>query len=86
MNLEDALEHCKRCFDKRIETHRPVSQGVDYNGSDAQSLRIEQLVKVIDPNQPFNLLGFGRRYGGLLTSCKRKAGNSATTAMTCWRT
>jgi len=72
MSLEDALEHYKRYFNEKIETHGPVPQGVDYNGPDAQFLRFEQLVKVIDPDQPFDLIDFGCGYGGLLSFLQEK--------------
>jgi SAM-dependent methyltransferase len=67
MSLEDALEHYRRYFNGKIEEHGAVPQGVDYNGPDAQSIRFQQLVKVIDPGQRFEVIDFGCGYGGLLT-------------------
>ena len=67
MSLEDALEHYRRYFNEKIDAHGAVPQGVDYNGPEAQSIRFQQLVKVIDPGQRFEVIDFGCGYGGLLT-------------------
>lgn len=67
MSLEDALEHYRRYFNEKIEVHGAVPQGVDYNGPDAQSIRFEQLIKVIDPDQSFEVIDYGCGYGGFLT-------------------
>ena len=67
MSLEDALEHYRRYFNEKIDTHGAVPQGVDYNGPEAQSIRFQQLVKVIDPSRPFDIIDYGCGYGGLLT-------------------
>lgn len=67
MSLEDALEHYRRYFNEKISAHGAVPQGVDYNGAEAQSTRFQQLVKVIDPSQRFDIIDYGCGYGGLLT-------------------
>ena len=66
MNLEDAIEHYKGFFNEKIDKYGAVPQGVDYNGTEAQCLRFEQLAKIIDSTRAFALLDFGCGYGGLL--------------------
>jgi len=67
MSLEDALEHYRRYFNEKIDAHGAMPQGVDYNGPDAQSIRFQQLVRVIDPAKRFDVIDYGCGYGGLLT-------------------
>jgi SAM-dependent methyltransferase len=72
MGLEDALAHYKRYFNEKIEVHGAVPEGVDYNGPAAQSLRFEQLVKVIDASEPCEIIDFGCGYGGLLSFLQKE--------------
>ena len=48
MSLEDALEHYRRYFNEKIDTHGAVPQGVDYNGPEAAI-------------HPFSAIGQGNR-------------------------
>ena len=72
MSLKDAFEHYRHYFNEKIETHGAIPQGVDYNGAEAQAVRFEQLVKVIDPTQPFEVLDYGCGYGALLSFLQKK--------------
>lgn len=67
MSLEDALAHYRQYFNDKIDLHGAVPQGVDYNGPDAQWIRFQQLVRVIDPARRFDVIDYGCGYGGLLT-------------------
>jgi hypothetical protein len=81
MGLEDALAHYKRYFNEKIEVHGAVPEGVDYNGPEAQSLRFEQLVRVIDVSEPCEVIDYGCGYGG--PELPKRTGISGITAMTC---
>lgn len=72
MELEKAFAQYKRYFRDKIAVHGPVPQGVDYNGPEAQVLRFEQLIKVIEPAPRFEIIDFGCGYGGLLTFLQAK--------------
>lgn len=66
MDLDDALRESREYFTGKIEKFGAVPQGVDFNGPAAQSVRFEQLVRIIDPAQRFDLIDYGCGYGGLL--------------------
>lgn len=55
----------KQYFEDRLTTHGATARGVDWNSETAQELRFSQLIKVIDPAQPFSLLDYGSGYGAL---------------------
>jgi len=73
MGLEDAIERYRDYFNDRIERYGAVPEGVDYNGPAAQSVRFEQLLKVIDPSQPFEIVDFGCGYGALLGYLRQRS-------------
>ena len=66
MSLDKAIKTYKEYFNEKIEKHGATPQGVDYNGREAQQIRFEQLVKVINPLTPFSVIDFGCGYGALL--------------------
>lgn len=66
MDLDDALQRSRAYFQDKITEHGPVPQGVDFNGPQAQSVRFDQLIKIIDPSQHFTLVDYGCGYGALL--------------------
>ena len=65
MKLESVLKRYKAYFIEKIEKHGADPKGVDYNGCDAQEIRFEQLVKVIDPSAAFSIIDYGCGYGAL---------------------
>ena len=65
MSLAKAIKTYKDYFNDKIEKHGATPKGVDYNGPEAQEIRFEQLVKVIDPSKPFSVIDFGCGYGAL---------------------
>ena len=66
MDLDDALERSRAYFREKIKEHGPVPQGVDFNGPAAQSVRFDQLIRIIDPGRAFSLVDYGCGYGALL--------------------
>ena len=52
-------------FSKKIETFGATSKGVDYNGTEAQERRFEQLAKVINFSPPFKIIDYGSGYGAM---------------------
>jgi SAM-dependent methyltransferase len=53
-------------YTAKVREHGPGHRGVDWNSSESQSLRFEQLLKVVDPTRPFGLTDFGCGYGALV--------------------
>lgn len=65
MNVDDAHQKLDQYFTEKLESFGATSRGVDYNGPDAQERRFEQLVKVINPAQPFSVIDYGCGYGAM---------------------
>lgn len=59
------FDQAKQYFEERLTAHGATPRGVDWNSETAQEQRFSQLVKVIDPRQPFSLLDYGAGYGAL---------------------
>ena len=59
------FNQAKNYFEERLTTHGATARGVDWNSETAQEIRFSQLIKVIDPAQPFSLLDYGSGYGAL---------------------
>jgi len=57
--------NAKNYFEERLNNHGASARGVDWNSETAQELRFSQLIKIIDPTQPFSLLDYGSGYGAL---------------------
>lgn len=67
------LEQVKNYYSQKIKTHGASPQGVDWNGEESQTLRFEQLIKVIQLNEFFTINDFGCGYGALyefIKSCE----------------
>jgi SAM-dependent methyltransferase len=71
MDLNDALQKSRTYFRDKITEHGPVPQGVDFNGQAAQSIRFDQLIRIIDPSRRFNLIDYGCGYGALLSHLRK---------------
>lgn len=59
------FNQAKNYFEERLNTHGATARGVDWNSETAQEIRFSQLIKVINPTQPFSLLDYGSGYGAL---------------------
>jgi SAM-dependent methyltransferase len=72
MSIEETQKKLNQYFSEKLDTFGATPQGVDYNGPDAQALRFEQLVKVIDPSQKFTVIDYGSGYGALFDFLNQK--------------
>jgi SAM-dependent methyltransferase len=59
------FDQAKSYFEERLTTYGATARGVDWNSETSQELRFSQLMKVIQPHQPFSLLDYGCGYGAL---------------------
>ena len=75
MSIEEIQKRLNQYFADKLDTYGPTPKGVDYNGPDAQALRFEQLVKVIDPSQKFSVIDYGCGYGGMFDFLYKKGWN-----------
>jgi SAM-dependent methyltransferase len=53
-------------YTTKLLTHGSTSRGVDWNSTESQRLRFEQLLKVRAPTGPRSILDYGCGYGALL--------------------
>jgi SAM-dependent methyltransferase len=65
MSIEETQKKLNEYFAEKLDTYGATPKGVDYNGPEAQAVRFEQLVKVIDPAQKFLVIDYGSGYGAM---------------------
>ncbi len=56
------LANVSNYYTQKLQEHGPTPKGVDWNGTDSQRLRFEQLVKIIDTER-FSITDLGCGYG-----------------------
>ena len=64
MSKTPDLDQVKSYFDKRIQEHGASPRGSDWNSETSQTIRFDQLVRVVE-TQSFSLLDYGCGYGAL---------------------
>lgn len=66
-NKTDLLNEVAKYYAEKLAEHGETPRGVDWNGEESQTIRFEQLCKVIDPKKSaFSLIDLGCGYGALL--------------------
>lgn len=68
MSFHDITNRVERYYQDKVLEHGPVARGVDWNSPESQELRFTQLLKVVDPSEPFSINDFGCGYGALVNS------------------
>lgn len=66
---EDAstiLGDVARYYTSKLEEHGTTARGVDWNGEDSQTLRFDQLLRIVDVAGRFSINDVGCGYGALL--------------------
>ena len=63
--MDETQKKLSQYFSEKLDQFGATPKGVDYNGPEAQTLRFEQLVKVIDPSEPFSVIDYGSGYGAM---------------------
>lgn len=59
------LEGVGRYYSEKVQKYGATPKGVDWNSLESQTLRFEQLLKVVDPTRAFSVNDYGCGYGGL---------------------
>ena len=72
MSFDEIQKKLNEYFSQKLEEFGATPKGVDYNGSDAQERRFEQLIKVIQAARPFTVIDYGCGYGAMFDFLNRK--------------
>ena len=72
MSIEETQKKLNEYFVEKLDTFGATPKGVDYNGPEAQDVRFEQLVKVINPAQKFTVIDYGSGYGAMFDFLHKK--------------
>jgi SAM-dependent methyltransferase len=65
-NVSSTLARVVGRFNEKFGEFGPSAKGLDYNSDEAQSLRFEQLEKLLPKETHFSLLDYGCGYGALV--------------------
>lgn len=63
--MKEMLRDVEAYFANKVKEHGATHAGVDFATPAAQTVRFEQLVKVIDGTEPFSVNDYGSGYGAL---------------------
>ncbi|MBM0740829.1 class I SAM-dependent methyltransferase [Phormidium sp. CLA17] len=63
--IADLLANVSQYYSAKLAKHGETPRGVDWNGEESQTLRFQQLSKVIRPLEGFSLNDLGCGYGAL---------------------
>jgi len=66
VGFNNILKNVAQYYEEKIEMYGATARGVDWNSSESQSLRFEQLLKVCDQAQIFSINDYGCGYGALV--------------------
>ncbi|MBV5304836.1 MAG: hypothetical protein JZU70_11665 [Chlorobium sp.] len=64
-NNNDLLTEVAEYYTTKLAEHGETPRGVDWNGEESQTLRFEQLCKIIDTSKHFSINDIGCGYGAL---------------------
>jgi SAM-dependent methyltransferase len=64
----DILTEVAEYYSSKLEQHGETPRGVDWNGEESQTLRFEQLCKIVDTSTQFSINDLGCGYGALYDS------------------
>jgi len=65
MKSYSILDNVRRYYGEKVRTHGATARGVDWNSSDSQRLRFEQLLKLAGGSRRFSVNDYGCGYGAL---------------------
>lgn len=66
ISFDKILKSVKQYYSRKIKTYGATARGVDWNSSESQELRFEQLLKVCNSNTGFSINDCGCGYGALV--------------------
>src|SRR5258706_1906828 len=65
MSHAKILGKVERYYSEKVAAHGATARGVDWNSTESQRLRFDQLLKVCDRHRPFIINDYGCGYGAL---------------------
>lgn len=74
-NQTELLKEVASYYSEKLIQYGEVPQGVDWNSKESQTLRFEQLSKIVDSSQAFTLNDLGCGYGALYEFLQSKFHN-----------
>jgi SAM-dependent methyltransferase len=63
MHHRELLEEVERFYSEKVARLGPTPAGADYNSPEAQTVRFDQLAKLLDRDGPFSINDYGCGYG-----------------------
>ena len=66
MTFEETLKEVLDYFHEKLAVHGAVPQGVDWNSIQAQTLRFDQIIQIVNPGNYFSILDYGSGFGSLV--------------------
>jgi SAM-dependent methyltransferase len=66
LKLTGYEQRARQYFDHFLDEYGPTARGVDWNSDEAQQLRFDQILNVIDTLEPFSIIDYGCGYGALI--------------------
>jgi hypothetical protein len=66
VTFDRILSEVGQYYGDKLVQHGPTFRGVDWNSSESQELRYEQLLKVLDAQSGFSINDYGCGYGALI--------------------
>jgi SAM-dependent methyltransferase len=76
---KDFLSAVASYYSEKLAQHGQTPQGADWNSEESQTLRFEQLTKVIIPGRPFSVNDLGCGYGALYDYLRNNFGTFSYT-------
>ena len=73
MSINPILDSVEKYYTGRLREHGATPRGVDWNSTESQTLRFEELIRIFTCNEPFSVLDYGCGYGALLGYLRRKS-------------
>lgn len=73
---DQIIESVRQYYTEKIQQHGAVPAGVDWNGEESQTIRFEQLARIIPAGtELFSVLDYGCGYGAMFEFFKKRYAN-----------
>jgi len=72
MSYDRILRKVNRYYSSKLNVHGATAQGVDWNSTDSQSLRFDQLLQICRGSASFTINDYGCGYGALVDHLRAK--------------
>jgi SAM-dependent methyltransferase len=66
IELDAVLQKVRQYYDEKLAKYGPIPSGVDWNSFESQTMRFEQLLRILDGSSSFSINDYGCGYGALV--------------------